>query len=198
MENHRIQKQYLALVHGWPSASEWRVDAPLLRQGSLGPSAIWLKQAVHPQGAQALTYFQCLQNFEREIRGVSRRFALVHARPVTGRMHQIRVHLSQSGHSIVGDKIYGEDETCYLDFIQTGWTPDLENRLLLPRHALHASALTLEESRLSWSCPLPGDLQAFLTRQNPPASGTAHPQKSPDSSGLSRSCGTFAAPHSFH
>jgi len=51
------------------------------------------------------------------------KFALIRAFPETGRMHQIRVHLAESGHAVVGDKIYGPDETCYLEFIETGWSP---------------------------------------------------------------------------
>jgi 23S rRNA pseudouridine1911/1915/1917 synthase len=63
---------------------------------------------------------------------------------------------------LVGDKIYGADENCYLEFIDTSWTPSLASRLLLDRHALHASGLLLEESGQSWDIELPSDLQQFL------------------------------------
>ena len=62
----------------------------------------------------------------------------------------------------MGDKIYGPDEGCYLEFIETSWTESLRERLLLDRHALHASGLLLEESGLSWEAPLPADMAAFL------------------------------------
>jgi 23S rRNA pseudouridine1911/1915/1917 synthase len=78
-------------------------------------------------------------------------------------MHQIRVHLAHSGHPIVGDKIYGEDEQCYLEFIETGWTEALRRRLLLPRHALHASTLTLTESGFRWKSPLADDIRSHIS-----------------------------------
>ncbi len=161
MELHRIHKQYLALVWGWPAHQTWDVEAPLCRQGLHRPSAIWLKQTHHPEGSPAFTRFEVLRRWERASSNGSR-FSLVRAFPKTGRMHQIRVHLQLSGHPILGDKIYGPNESCYLEFIQTGWSPSLESQLLMPRHALHAEKLTLEESGLHWSAPIPEDFQAFL------------------------------------
>ncbi len=55
------------------------------------------------------------------------RFSIIRAIPRTGRTHQIRVHLASLGHPIVGDKIYGPDERLYLQFIETGWTPELQS-----------------------------------------------------------------------
>ena len=87
------------------------------------------------------------------------------ARPLTGRTHQIRVHLSSAGLPIVGDKIYGPDENLYLEFIQTGWTPRLAAELLLERHALHAAGLAfnLHGRHYAFTAPLPDDLKALLS-----------------------------------
>jgi 23S rRNA pseudouridine1911/1915/1917 synthase len=156
MQEQRIAKEYLAIVSGWPEWESQSVDAPLLRQGSQMPSAIWLKQLIHPAGAPARTDFQVEERFVRD----DQRFSIVRAFPRTGRTHQIRVHLSSLGHPVVGDKIYGPDEKVYLEFIDTGWTPELERRLLLPRHALHSAALQLE-GRERWTSSLPPDLIAF-------------------------------------
>lgn len=161
MEAHHIQKSYQALVHGWPELTGWTVDAPIARKGAYEPSPIWLKQAIHPDGSSAQTRFELLQRFESKAHP-KKRFSLVAAIPITGRMHQIRVHLAHSGHPIVGDKIYGEDEQCYLEFIETGWTQSLENKLLLPRHALHAYSLALSESGLQWKSPLADDIRRFI------------------------------------
>ena len=90
------------------------------------------------------------------------KFAVIRAIPRTGRTHQIRVHLSAIGHPIVGDKIYGPDEQLYLRFIDAGWTRELEQRLLLPRHALHSAKLAIEGER-EWASPLPPDLAEFCS-----------------------------------
>ena len=81
---------------------------------------------------------------KQQVRVGEKKFALIRAIPRTGRTHQIRVHLSSLGHPIVGDKIYGPDEQLYLRFIETGWTPELQKKLLLPRHALHSAKLAIE------------------------------------------------------
>ena len=158
-------KEYLALVWGWPEWDARTVDAPLLRQGTRCPSAIWLKQTIHPDGAPARTRLETVRRFERPLAEGGGRFAVVRAVPETGRTHQIRVHLAATGHAVVGDKIYGPDEHHYLEFIETGWTPRLARALRLDRHALHAHRLTFEAApgqRRIVEAPLPTDLQGFL------------------------------------
>jgi 23S rRNA pseudouridine1911/1915/1917 synthase len=159
ISQRRIRKIYTAIVVGWPADEKYIVDKPLLRQGTVMPSSIWLKQTIHADGYPALTSFKVLNRFKNR----QLPFALVEAEPKTGRTHQIRVHLAYLGHPIVGDKIYGPDENCYLEFIESDWTPALEAKLLLPRQALHASALSFEfNGTFSFSSPLPSDLQNFV------------------------------------
>jgi 23S rRNA pseudouridine1911/1915/1917 synthase len=164
MQRQQIAKEYLAIVWGWPDWETTSVDAPLARQGAHLLSPIWLKQMIHPAGASARTDFRVEKRFTRADR---QRFAVVRAFPRTGRTHQIRVHLASSGHAIVGDKIYGPDQTLYLEFIQTGWTQNLQRQLLLPRHALHSALLEIEGGD-RWLSPLPGDLATFV--EGPPPS----------------------------
>src|SRR5437868_553229 len=159
MQAQRIAKEYLAIVWGWPEWETTSVDAPLLRQGTHMQSPIWLKQLIHPAGAPARTEFRVEKRFSRN---ATERFAIVRAFPKTGRTHQIRVHLASLGHPIVGDKIYGPDENLYLRFIDTGWTDELARRLLLERHALHASRLRIDDER-DWSSSLPEDLCGWLS-----------------------------------
>ena len=159
MERRAFEKEYLALVWGWPDAEEFKVDAPILRKGEREVSRIYLKRMVHADGQEAVTSFRLEKRFtDRE----GARFSLIRATPQTGRTHQIRVHLAHAGLPIVGDKLYGPSEANYLEFIDTGWTDALAARLLLPRHALHATALRLPARHLAWESPLAPDLAAWI------------------------------------
>jgi len=179
MQRRRLKKQYLAIVSGWPEWETKVVDAPLDRQGRHQKSEIWLKQMIHPAGAPAQTEFRVERRFTRlgapgppppgtgsavASAGAlpTNKFSLIRAIPRTGRTHQIRVHLASIGHPIVGDKIYGPDEQLYLRFIETGWTRELERRLLLPRHALHSAKLTID-GEMEWESALPADLARFCS-----------------------------------
>ncbi len=159
IQSGAIEKEYLALVWGWPSEDEWEVDAPILRLGEVEEARIWLKRGVHRDGKASRTRFRVESRFERSTTNGSR-FSLIRAFPLTGRMHQIRIHLAHSGFPVVGDKIYGPDEQNYLEFIETGWTESLSKRLLLDRHALHAHRLRFGE--LEWEAPLHSDMAGFL------------------------------------
>jgi 23S rRNA pseudouridine1911/1915/1917 synthase len=159
MQRHSLRKEYLAIVWGWPEWEHKLIDAPLDRQGKHQASVIWLKQAIHTAGAKAQTEFFVERRFRRSTSSGDR-FSVIRAVPRTGRTHQIRVHLASIGHPIVGDKIYGPDEQLYLGFIETGWTHALEQKLLLPRHALHSAKLAIEDEP-EWTSALPPDLAKF-------------------------------------
>lgn len=185
MQQQKFHKKYVAVVWGWPGWERKIVDAPLDRKGKHQHSPIWLKQMIHPNGAPAQTEFRVERRFTRSLnleqhpspyplpsRGEDQgegpycnsegKFALIRAIPKTGRTHQIRVHLASVGHPVVGDKIYGPDEQLYLRFIETGWSEELERKLLLPRHALHATKLTIGLEH-EWNSPLPRDLADFCS-----------------------------------
>jgi 23S rRNA pseudouridine1911/1915/1917 synthase len=159
MMRRAIHKEYLAIVCGWPSWAEYTINVPLRRQGEFAASPVWLKQATHEAGAPALTTIRVVRRF---IGRDGAEFSVVRAIPHTGRMHQIRVHLASVGHPIVGDKIYGPSEDCYIELIETGWTPALASRLLLDRHALHSAVLRVDSLGLAWQSDLPADLSAFV------------------------------------
>jgi 23S rRNA pseudouridine1911/1915/1917 synthase len=140
------------------------VDQPIIRRGKVEDSPIYNLQQVHPDGAPSRTDFRVLRRFEKRTTSGSR-FSLLAAAPLTGRMHQIRVHLSHAGFPVVGDKLYGPSPQFYLDQIRLGWTREAAERLLMPRHALHSCLLrvTLENgSTREWHAALPPDMEQFL------------------------------------
>jgi 23S rRNA pseudouridine1911/1915/1917 synthase len=160
MQEGKIKKTYLTILCGHPKEQEFSVDAPIIRQGEVAPTRIHLKRMIHLRGAWAKTHFRILQKIENAYG----QFALAEAQPITGRTHQIRLHASHVGHPVVGDKIYGPSEDCYLEFIKTGWTPELESRLLLRRHALHSAGLQIlwRGQLLEWKSDWAEDLKKFL------------------------------------
>lgn len=160
MEERKIHKEYHAIVKGWPKENTWRCELPIQRAGVTEESKIWVRQIVHADGKFCCTNFSVLERFERN----GDRFALIHCLPETGRMHQIRVHLAEGGHPIVGDKLYSAEGEEYIEWMADGWTEALQARLYLPRQALHASRLELSwQSRgYDWQAALPADMQDFI------------------------------------
>jgi 23S rRNA pseudouridine1911/1915/1917 synthase len=159
-ERREVLKEYLAIVIGWPEEDEWVCTQPIARAADIAPSNIWVRQIVHPSGKECLTRFRVENRFER----AEGKFSQVRCFPETGRMHQLRVHLACSGFPILGDKLYSGDGSDYIEWMAHGWTPELEKRLLLPRHALHADKLALpwRGRTIGWQADLGADLADFI------------------------------------
>jgi 23S rRNA pseudouridine1911/1915/1917 synthase len=151
MTARKTGKVYLAVLTGEFSEPA-EVDQPL---GPDEDSPVVIQTTVRPDGKPSLTRFIPLA------RGGG--FTLARVVTQTGRKHQIRAHALWLGRPLVGDKIYGPDPGLFLEFIRTGWTPALEERLLLPRQALHCSEADLRRAGAPevFCAPLPGDLRAF-------------------------------------
>jgi len=149
-------KEYLALVHGIFPDEKMIVALPLGRDTE---SAVSKKRKAWPGGTEtAVTRFHKILT--------AGDISLVRCFPETGRLHQIRAHLQSAGFPIIGDKLYGRDETAFLECIRHGLTSDLAERLLLPRQALHASRINFvhpyTQIKMMLSAPLPKMFADFV------------------------------------
>ena len=90
-------------------------------------------------------------------------FALVLTR--TGRKHQIRVHAQSIGHPLVGEKLYGRDETYYLRFCEGGWKNEWMKDLGMSRQALHGRSLGFIADDFYYKADLALDMRDFLVEK---------------------------------
>jgi 23S rRNA pseudouridine1911/1915/1917 synthase len=134
-----VHKVYLALVDGAPPTPSGRVDAPIGRDGRHRK-----QMAVVPpnKGREAVTEYHTVESFTG--------YTLLEAHPITGRTHQIRVHLAFIGAPIVGDTVYGRKK------------PGIP----IKRHFLHAARITLTlpggQKPQTFEAPLPDNLANIL------------------------------------
>lgn len=160
----RVEKSYLALVQGHPEADEGLIDAPLARDPHSATRMI-----VHARlGKPSRTRWEIVERFAagRALGGI----ALLRCRPLTGRQHQIRVHLVHAGMPLLVDGTYGRREEFLLSTVKPFYRTrrgEVE-RPLMARLTLHAEALGFEHpvthERVRVEAPLPKDFKAVLTQ----------------------------------
>jgi len=127
-------KKYIALVRGDISENQFEVDAKLAPH----PVKIGMMRVDQKNGKKSHTKFEVLENFSRF------GYAVLRCQPLTGRTHQIRVHASYAGLTIVGDELYG-GKPLWLSRLKKDYRlkEGREERPLISRVALHAEELTL-------------------------------------------------------
>jgi 23S rRNA pseudouridine1911/1915/1917 synthase len=150
-ERRKVSKTYLAITRGRIAIDEGRIDLPL----AAAREGLHLAMEVRDDGAEASTTYR--------VRARASGHTLVELSPHTGRQHQLRVHLSAIGHPIVGDKLYGpEGQAAFVEFIDTGLTPSLLDRLGHERQALHAHRVSFPHPAgmpMELAAPLADDLE---------------------------------------
>ena len=148
---HTIERRYHAVVRGIPPKNTDRIE------GAIGRSQRNRKKmAVTANGKPAVTHYKMLERFGMKA-------ALLECRLETGRTHQIRVHLANIGHALIGDPLYGRSNKA----------SDPEPIRNFTRQALHAAVLGFEHpishETLRFESPLPADMELLLDglRDNP-------------------------------
>jgi 23S rRNA pseudouridine1911/1915/1917 synthase len=146
MERRMVLEPYYALLKG-ELRSTVMVDQPLRTRR--GTSQVAVKTAVRagPGTLPAATFFEPVL--------VRNGYTLARVQPHTGRKHQIRAHALWLGLPVIGDKLYGGDDSLYMEFVAHGWTKRLGAALEMGRQALHA-----RQARI----PLPAAHHAHLHR----------------------------------
>lgn len=147
------EKEYIAVVYGRVKVAAGRIDLRLSRDRVDRRKVV----ASNHTGADSLTQFERLGRVSAPRVGL----ALLRCRLITGRTHQIRVHLAARGWPLVGDPVYGEPR----------WSQIVDAQLAdclraFPRQALHAGRVAfvhpITRSRLEVQAPLPQDMNALL------------------------------------
>jgi RluA family pseudouridine synthase len=156
-ESRAVEKVYRALVRGLPPWDEETCDLPLSPDGDKLHRTV-----VGARGGKASsTSFSVIARYKE--------YALVEARPATGRTHQIRAHLAALGFPCVADPLYGDGKPLLLSKLKRRWKGDpFGERPLVERSALHAVSASfphpLTGETLRIEAPLPKDLKAAIAQ----------------------------------
>ena len=168
-QRREIQKSYLALVHGRPPESGV-IDQPLDRLGKHRPSQIYVRQAVIADTYPAQTEYKTVGTRNHPTIG---EISLIEATPKTGRLHQIRAHFEHIGHPVVHDKIYGQPDRVFLNYIDK----DAKIEHGIARHSLHSSKISFFwlNSHIFCEIPIPADLSAIWDGSDPISVAVSNP-----------------------
>lgn len=151
-EKRQVKKTYHAVVNGLHQFADFEVNLPIL---NLGNKNVTINKL---EGKPALTIFNSTKYFKH--------YTLVECNPVTGRMHQIRIHLGTQKASIAGDDMYG-GKPVFLSEIKRGYRlgKEQEELPIMKRFALHAREVALKTpagEELTVTAPYPKDFETLL------------------------------------
>lgn len=154
-ENRETTKHYIGFVLGKPAERKGIIDIPIIEHPFKKGVMVTAKK-----GKASVTAYEVEEQF--------RNFALVHFTILTGRTHQIRVHMKHLGHAIVCDDLYGDGKPVLLSSLKKKFNlskKEEEERPILSRLGLHAKKLIVKDNSgnlLELEAPIPKDMRALL------------------------------------
>lgn len=150
IQERKVEKRYLTILHG-ELKEEQNVKKHLAKDIE---SEVASKVAVRRSNSSksAETVFKPL--------ATGNGFTFAEVIPVTGRKHQIRAHALWMGHPVVGDKLYGQADDVFLEFIEKGWTDRMSDLMPMRRQALQCQRLTFDEGPV-FEAPVAWDMAQF-------------------------------------
>lgn len=157
-QNHSVRKKYLALVEGYVVLENGKIDKPIAESKASGNMMI-----ISPKGKPSTTLFQTIKRYKK--------YSLIEAEILTGRMHQIRVHCNSIGHPLAIDAIYGNRDRMFIsDIKQKGLSTSkfAEEKPIMERNSLHAFSLEfthpVTKEVMQIEASLHKDFKALLTQ----------------------------------
>ena len=147
LEYHGIEREYRALVKGGFKNDTGTVNLPIGRHpADRKKMAVLTSPASHAR--EAITHYTVLERYGQ--------ISYLALKLETGRTHQIRVHMSHTGHALLGDEVYGGTPSLF----------EKKHASLFSGQALHAKKLSLTHprsgERMTFECPLPEDFEKLL------------------------------------
>jgi 23S rRNA pseudouridine1911/1915/1917 synthase len=155
-QERQVEKIYNGIVWGVPISPNGIIELPIQEHPAKNGTMI-----VHRKGKTASTGYEVIEDFAR--------YALLKFNLYTGRTHQIRVHMKESGHPILCDPLYGDGKPVFVSSLKKNYNHSGfdEEKPILSRLALHAAKLGFTDThgkQYTFEAEMPKDLRALLSQ----------------------------------
>jgi 23S rRNA pseudouridine1911/1915/1917 synthase len=155
-QERQVEKIYQGMVWGVPATPAGIIELPMLEHPAKNGSMI-----IHRKGKAASTGYTVLENFVK--------YSLIKFDLFTGRTHQIRVHMKETGHPILCDPIYGDGKPVFVSSFKRNYNHSgmEEEKPILSRLALHAARISFTDPNgklFALEAEMPRDLRALLSQ----------------------------------
>ncbi len=155
-QERQVEKMYYGIVWGIPASPKGIIELPMLEHPAKNGTMI-----VHRKGKAASTGYEVLENFGK--------YSFLKFDLFTGRTHQIRVHMKETGHPILCDPLYGDGKPVFVSSLKRNYKHSgfEEEKPILGRLALHAARLSFNDrhgKHYTFEAEMPRDLRALLSQ----------------------------------